>query len=144
MYVEHVLSIISSLFKYLDEDKLERLKKKFSENEFEKTDRLMEHYQNFHQRVVKFDKKVKEGKVTLDEENLYLERLDAGYFGLQQICIMLAYISSNEDVKKRIALHLHQRSLSLKDIVVVLKDYIENVESEDEKKRVSELLKNLS
>lgn len=144
MYVEHVLSIISSLFKYLDEDKLERLKKKFSENEFEKTDRLMEHYQTFHQRVVRFDRKVREGLVNMNEDQLYLERLDAGYFGLQQICIMLGYISTNEDIKKRIALHLNQRSLSLQDVIVVLKDYIQNAESDEEKKRVSELLKNLT
>lgn len=123
--------------------KPKRFLNKFMESNFEKTDRLMDHYFTFQQKVIKFDKKVQDGTLKkilgdVDDDTIFIERLNAGFFALQQICIILGFIAQNESIKNRIQLHLNQRNASIDDIIMVLKEY----KGEEEDAFIQSLIKN--
>jgi beta-catenin-like protein 1 len=98
--IEHITNSIVSLFLHLKGNSRQRLLSKFSENNFEKIERLLELFQKYARRVQAVDERYQElDDSDRDDEEIYLERLDAGLFTLQLVCLLLAYaISTSEEV----------------------------------------------
>uniref|UniRef100_A0A670ZLC7 Beta-catenin-like protein 1 n=2 Tax=Pseudonaja textilis TaxID=8673 RepID=A0A670ZLC7_PSETE len=155
---EHVCSILASLLRNLRSQQRTRLLNKFTENDSEKVDRLMELYFKYLDAVQVADKKiegekhdmVRRGEIIDDdtEEEFYLRRLDAGLFVLQLICYIMAEIS-NAGIPQGGERGLEGPSLSLTAAPNLPAEYAENIGDgknseflESEQKRIMELLEN--
>ncbi|XP_078508240.1 beta-catenin-like protein 1 [Lissotriton helveticus] len=158
---EHVCSIMASLLRNLKGQQRTRLLNKFTENDSEKVDRLMELHFKYLDAMHVADKKiegekhdmVKRGEILTDEieDEFYLRRLDAGLFVLQLICNIMAEISNAgiPQIRQRVHQILNMRGSSIKIVRHILKDYAENIGDgksqefrESEQKRIIELLEN--
>lgn len=82
---------------------MDRLINKFVENDFEKVDRMIELHEKYFNAVKEFDKTMEKSKkkTSLSDEEIYLERLDAGLFTLQLVDLSITYaaISTPSDGK---------------------------------------------
>ncbi|XP_030068463.1 beta-catenin-like protein 1 isoform X2 [Microcaecilia unicolor] len=158
---EHVCSILASLLRNLKGQQRTRLLNKFTENDSEKVDRLMELHFKYLDAMQVADKKiegekhdmVRRGEIIDDdiEDEFYLRRLDAGLFVLQLICYIMAEISnaSITQIRQRVHQILSMRGSSLKIVRHILKEYAENIGDgksqefrESEQKRIMDLLEN--
>ncbi|XP_054247861.1 beta-catenin-like protein 1 [Indicator indicator] len=158
---EHVCSILASLLRNLRGQQRTRLLNKFTENDSEKVDRLMELYFKYLDAMQAADKKidgekhdmVRRGEIIDDdmEDEFYLRRLDAGLFVLQLICYIMAEICNANvpQVRQRVHQILNMRGSSIKIVRHILKEYAENIGDgknqefrESEQKRILDLLEN--
>ncbi|XP_015278264.1 PREDICTED: beta-catenin-like protein 1 [Gekko japonicus] len=158
---EHVCSILASLLRNLRGQQRTRLLNKFTENDSEKVDRLMELYFKYLDAMQVADKKiegekhdmVRRGEIIDDdlEDEFYLRRLDAGLFVLQLICYIMAEICSSNiaQIRQRVHQILNMRGSSIKIVRHIIKEYAENIGDgknpefqESEQKRIAELLEN--
>ncbi|KAK9405038.1 beta-catenin-like 1 [Crotalus adamanteus] len=133
MSPEHVCSILASLLRNLRAQQRTRLLNKFTENDSEKVDRLMELYFKYLDAMQVADKKiegekhdmVRRGEIIDDdmEEEFYLRRLDAGLFVLQLICYIMAEISnaSIPQIRQRVHQILNMRGSSIKIVRHIIK-----------------------
>lgn len=85
---EHVASIISSMLRNCKGPQRQRMLSKFSENDFEKVDRLVELHLKYSEKVDAIDNDLENGYVDAQEEEdeemaNYLRRLSGGLFTLQ-------------------------------------------------------------
>ncbi|KAM5135138.1 beta-catenin-like protein 1 [Mantella aurantiaca] len=167
---EHVCSIMASLLRNLRGQQRTRLLSKFTENDCEKVDRLMELYFKYLDAVRLADKKiegekhdmVRRGEILDDdlEDEFYLRRLDAGLFLLQLLCYIIAEICNSNlpqvttatggEVRQRVMQILTMRGSSIKIMRHVLKEYSESIGDgksaefrESEQKRILDLLETL-
>ncbi|EFJ40460.1 hypothetical protein VOLCADRAFT_69464, partial [Volvox carteri f. nagariensis] len=119
----------------------ERLLAKFVENEFEKTDRLMELLFRYQSRVRAEERRLAEALAEaeeneqareVDEEELLLARLDAGLFTLQQCCLIFGNLWATGDVglRKRLLALLHQKGQTLGPVREVLLEYYNSIGDE--------------
>eukprot|EP00271_Cylindrocystis_brebissonii_P004227 TRINITY_DN15853_c0_g1_i1.p1 TRINITY_DN15853_c0_g1~~TRINITY_DN15853_c0_g1_i1.p1 ORF type:complete len:561 (+),score=122.73 TRINITY_DN15853_c0_g1_i1:530-2212(+) len=148
---ERVISIIASLFGGLSRGpRRDRLLSKFTESEFEKTDRLMELYVRYSDKVMDEDRRqaaeaARDLEMSADER--YLAKLDAGLFTLQLLALIFAHIwtAALPGSQERIDLLLHQHKLSrvdLKDALQVYHDNVGDADGSDEMdKRRSKIVK---
>merc|ERR1719350_2592724 len=129
---EHVISILASLFKNVTSTnnglkQRERILAKFTENDHEKVDRLMEVHDKYLAKVEESDKAIdREVRMMakdpeqepLTDEEIYLKRLDGGLFCLQQIDYIILEICScgASTVKQRVLQILNLRGGSLKTV----------------------------
>ncbi|XP_044311046.1 beta-catenin-like protein 1 [Varanus komodoensis] len=158
---EHVCSILASLLRNLRGQQRTRLLNKFTENDSEKVDRLMELYFKYLDAMQAADKKiegekhdmVRRGEIIDDdmEDEFYLRRLDAGLFALQLVCYVMAEICSASipQIRQRVHQILNMRGSSVKIVRHIIKEYAENIGDgknpefrESEQKRIVELLEN--
>jgi beta-catenin-like protein 1 len=104
--LEHILGIIISLFKNLPQDDIQRLRliRKFSDENFEKVDRLFDLLEHYHARDAMTQTEIETEKEQLDEEDLadmadqfYIRRLDAGLFTLQRICLAIVVLCEEDE-----------------------------------------------
>uniref|UniRef100_A0A8C6PDZ7 Beta-catenin-like protein 1 n=1 Tax=Nothobranchius furzeri TaxID=105023 RepID=A0A8C6PDZ7_NOTFU len=119
---EHVCSVIASMLRNLKSQQRTRLHNKFTENDCEKVDRLMELYFKYLEAVQQADKRiegekhemVRRGEILDDsmEDEFYLRRLDAGLFVLQLLCYIMVEIS-NSGISQ---VHTHKHTLTLAKI----------------------------
>ncbi|KAM4623259.1 beta-catenin-like protein 1 isoform 2-T2 [Discoglossus pictus] len=159
---EHVCSILASLLRNLKGQQRTRLLSKFTENDSEKADRLLELYFKYLDAVRVADKKiegekhdmVRRGEILDDdlEEEFYLRRLDAGLFLLQLLCYITAEIcnAGTPQIRQRVLQILNMRGSSIKIMRHILKEYSESIGDgksaefrESEQKRIQELLETL-
>ncbi|KAI8812262.1 Catenin-beta-like protein [Cladochytrium replicatum] len=157
---EHIVSIIVSLFKYLSASDTStaplrlRLLSKFTEEGFEKVDRLVEMFFAYDQRVAISDRKrqAEERADELDEEDedeKYLRRLDAGLFVLQLVALILARACCDQSQSDESRTGIVQRSRILLDrggysfakVAEILKEYGQNLgdsadENNEERKEI--------
>ncbi|SCZ92549.1 BZ3500_MvSof-1268-A1-R1_Chr5-2g07967 [Microbotryum saponariae] len=153
---EHLLSILSSLLTSLASDSPQRLRllSKFVEADYEKLDRLIDLREETESRVNAGDGDDEFGE--LDEDELYLEKLERGLFSLQLIDYILAWMTMEDDgAREHILMMLARRNKSFDDIIRVLSEYRDNIgegaakteEKEgseiDEAEEQREILKNL-
>ncbi|KYN10628.1 Beta-catenin-like protein 1 [Trachymyrmex cornetzi] len=145
---EHVISIIASMLKNCKGQQRQRLLSKFTENDFEKVDRLMELHFKYLEKVEEVEKKhltdisksEKFKKLMFsifyfyhkedeDEEESYLRRLDGGLFILQLVDYVLleACTGCPPAVKQRVTRILAQRRASLKTIRHIMREYAGNL-----------------
>ncbi|KAL2103905.1 hypothetical protein ACEWY4_000773 [Coilia grayii] len=158
---EHVCSIIASMLRNLKAQQRSRLLSKFTENDCEKVDRLMEIHFKYLEAVQQADKRiegekhdiVRQGEILDDgmEDEFYLRRLDAGLFVLQLICYIMVEICSAgiSQVQQRVYQILNLRGGSTKVVRHIMREYAENMgqgKSEDtvqnEQRRIMELVEN--
>uniref|UniRef100_A0A8C0IMD3 Catenin beta like 1 n=1 Tax=Chelonoidis abingdonii TaxID=106734 RepID=A0A8C0IMD3_CHEAB len=158
---EHVCSILASLLRNLRGQQRTRLLNKFTENDSEKVDRLMELHFKYLDAMQVADKKiegekhdmVRRGEIINDdmEDEFYLRRLDAGLFILQLICYIMAEICNANvpQIRQRVHQILNMRGSSIKIVRHIIKEYAENIGDgknqefrESEQKRILELLEN--
>ncbi|KAJ6655571.1 hypothetical protein lerEdw1_005042, partial [Lerista edwardsae] len=151
---EHVCSILASLLRNLRGQQRTRLLSKFTENDSEKVDRLMELYFKYLDAMQAADKKiegekhvglspqvrprpaslqdmVRRGEIIDDdmEDEFFLRRLDAGLFVLQLICYIMAEIcnASIPQIRQRVHQILNMRGSSIKIVRHIIKEYAENI-----------------
>jgi beta-catenin-like protein 1 len=89
------MTIMASLFKSGNRDHRLRLCLKFSENDFEKLDRLLEMHDQYTAKMALADKQYNQNRddeEVEDEDERYLNRLDKGLFTLQLVDLVAAYI----------------------------------------------------
>lgn len=130
--MEHMISLLVSLMNNIDK---KRFINKFVENEFEKTDKLMDSFFYYRDKVTIFEKSVSDGILDkiyqdVDEDLIYIEKLNNGYSVLQNIVSILCVISENENIKKRILLQLDQRSMDVSSIEKILNEYQKHTDDE--------------
>ncbi|EFN77862.1 beta-catenin-like protein 1 isoform X2 [Harpegnathos saltator] len=123
---EHVVSIIASMLRNCKGQQRQRLLSKFTENDYEKVDRLMELHFKYLEKVEEVEKNGKEDE---DEEESYLRRLDGGLFILQLVDYVLleACTGCPPAVKQRVTRILAQRRASLKTIRHIMREYAGNL-----------------
>uniref|UniRef100_A0A8C0D7N5 Catenin beta like 1 n=1 Tax=Balaenoptera musculus TaxID=9771 RepID=A0A8C0D7N5_BALMU len=158
---EHVCSILASLLRNLRGQQRTRLLNKFTENDSEKVDRLMELHFKYLDAMQVADKKiegekhdmVRRGEIIDNdiEDEFYLRRLDAGLFVLQHICYIMAEICNANvpQIRQRVHQILNMRGSSIKIVRHIIKEYAENIGDgrspefrESEQKRILGLLEN--
>ena len=112
-----LLEVIYNIFRIFYR---QRLLAKFTENDHEKVERLMELHFKYLERVELAEDKIeREGLDKIeDEEEIYLRRLSGGLFSLQLIDYIVADSSSSgaASVKQRVLKILNQRNASIKTI----------------------------
>jgi len=128
---EHIVSMIVSLFRYLTASTLDRLISKFTERDYEKVDRIIELHEKYYNAVKETDKKFQNQELELSEEEIYLEKLDAGLFTLQLTDLVIAFACNytpldgkNTGIKERLQEVLHVRNKSVNEIKVILDEYL--------------------
>uniref|UniRef100_A0A0A9XX76 Beta-catenin-like protein 1 n=1 Tax=Lygus hesperus TaxID=30085 RepID=A0A0A9XX76_LYGHE len=130
---EHVVSIIASMLRNCRGPQRARLLSKFTENDHEKVDRLLELHFKYIEKVDAVDNEVEQilnsKEQEMDEDEIYLKRLEGGLFTLQLIdYIMLEICASGPpSVKQRVTLILNQRGASLKTIRHIMREYAGNL-----------------
>ena len=104
---------------------------KFTENDHEKVERLMELHFKYLERVeLAEDKIAREGLDKYeDEEEIYLRRLSGGLFSLQLIdyIVVDSCSSGASSIKQRVLKILNQRNASIKTIRNIIREYAGNV-----------------
>ncbi|TRY98616.1 hypothetical protein DNTS_005290 [Danionella cerebrum] len=158
---EHVCSIIASMLRNLRGQQRSRLLSKFTENDYEKVDRLMELHFKYLEAVQLATRRiegekhemVRRGEILDDamDEEFYLRRLDAGLFVHQLICYVMVEICAAgiQPLQQRVHQILNLRGGSVKVVQHILREYAENIGDgkseefkESEQKRIMELLEN--
>jgi beta-catenin-like protein 1 len=104
----HTLGILSSLFTNLPSDSPTRIRllAKFVENNYEKTDKLLDIRTSAQTRLTVVDREIDAEKEALlraadeigsEEDAWYLQRLDGGLYTLQTVDYILAWIIMEDD-----------------------------------------------
>ncbi|KAL8277930.1 hypothetical protein RQP46_009749 [Phenoliferia psychrophenolica] len=124
---EHILSVIASLLTSLASDSPSRLRllSKFVEGDYEKVDRLVELREEIEGRI---SAATSVTDPDLDEDEIYLEKLDYGLFSLQLVDYAIAWLCMEDDgVRDHIKMLLSRKDKSLDDVIRVLTEYRNNL-----------------
>ncbi|GAA5993172.1 hypothetical protein JCM10908_001323 [Rhodotorula pacifica] len=126
--IEHILAIVSSLFTSLPSDSPPRMRllAKFVENDYEKIDRLLEIREELETKIARgVDPALAR---EMDEDELYLEKLENGLFALQLADYVAAWVCMEDDgARDHVKMLLSRRDQSLNNIVSVLDEYASNI-----------------
>lgn len=125
---EHVVSIIASMLRNCKGAQRQRMLAKFTENDYEKVDRLIELHLKYLEKVDAVDDELesqqRNPEMTEEEEadDNYLKRLSSGLFTLQLIdYVILEICSTSEAIKQRVLQILNMRGGSIKTIRHVMR-----------------------
>ncbi|CAG9782922.1 unnamed protein product [Diatraea saccharalis] len=126
---EHVVSIIASMLRNCQGSQRQRLLAKFTENDLEKVDRLLELHFKYMDKVDRTEKEMEQEQEDLDDDAQYLKRLSGGLFTLQLIdrIILEVCIAGPPTIKQRVQRVLSLRGGSLKIIRHVMREYAGNL-----------------
>ncbi|XP_034489311.1 beta-catenin-like protein 1 isoform X1 [Drosophila innubila] len=132
---EHVCSVIASMLRNCKGTQRQRMLAKFTENDHEKVDRLLELHLKYLAKVEAIDREIdqqpkQDSGIDEDEEaeNNYIKRLTGGLFTLQRIDYILLEVSATtETVKQRVLQILNLRSASMKTIRSIMREYAGNL-----------------
>ncbi|KAL4132573.1 hypothetical protein QTP88_009697 [Uroleucon formosanum] len=132
---EHVISIIANMLRNCRGTQRQRLMTKFSENDMEKVDRLMELHFKYMEKVEMIDAAIDEKNMgEEDEDEIYLKRLNGGLFSLQLVdYITLEVCNSSPNIKKRVTHILNMRGGTLKTIRQIMREYAGNLGEDGDK-----------
>lgn len=124
------MCIILSLLRNFSQRDVQRLRliRKFTEDDYEKVDRLLEmkeHYESADKRV---QAEIEEQKKELEEDefeeyadDFYLRRLDAGLFTLQRVCLVIAALSAEDNgIKQRTLMLLKRQGSDISSVFAIL------------------------
>jgi hypothetical protein len=144
---EHMLAVIVSLSKSLEDGHLQRLVAKFAENDFEKVDRTLELYEKFREKLKvrmcarrracallmrassrlaaqRAEERNAAAWSALDEDELYAERLGAGLAPLHSAALLLAFlhtpVAAAVGATGRAQQLLKQQNISAVDVLELL------------------------
>ena len=142
---EHVVAVVASLLKNCKGSQKQRILSKFIEADHEKVERLMELHFKYMDRLSFTEERLRRSQ-DLDEDEVYLERLNGGLYTLQLIDYVIVDASANgaASVKQRVHQILNQRKASVKAIRNVIREYAgtlgdENDGGNEEEQRTREL-----
>ena len=136
---EHILGILVSLFTNIPSETSNRIRllKKFVENDYEKVDKLLEFKSNSENRLNKFFNNHDFNE--LDEDDIYLQKLEFGLFSLQLSSYILAWLIMEDDgIKDHIQLLLQRNGQTFNNIIEVLKEYSDNMGDEKQNEELSQ------
>lgn len=168
---EHLISMLNTLLRYFDatyhdekqgqdrdvsmeasyvQETRDRILVKFTEKDLEKTRRIMRAFFAYYDRVREFDAQVLSGALEeilgkdIDDGEIYIERLSAGLFVLQQIiCVIGDVMINNADIHHFILNQLERRGVAFEEIIIFLKEYMSNNSNVSERKRVKRIVEQL-
>lgn len=128
---EHVTSIIASMLRNCRGSQRQRLISKFTENDHEKVDRLLELHFKYLDKVEAIDSAIDESAEE-DEDAVYLKRLEGGLFTLQLVDYIIVDVcaAGPASIKQRVMQILNLRGASLKTIRHVMREYAGNLGDE--------------
>ncbi|XP_040580272.1 beta-catenin-like protein 1 [Lepeophtheirus salmonis] len=135
---ERTVSIVSSLLRNIRTGtQRQRLLAKFTENDFEKVDRLLEMHFKYLEKVDATERLLLRQKEDLDEDETYLRRLEGGLFTLQLVDYIIMEIccnsgASTSNIKARVHQILNQRNANVKTIRNIVREYAGNLGQEQE------------
>uniref|UniRef100_A0A5K3FNV3 Beta-catenin-like protein 1 n=3 Tax=Mesocestoides corti TaxID=53468 RepID=A0A5K3FNV3_MESCO len=136
---EHIISIVAALLRQCTGQFLQRVLAKFTENEHEKVDRLVELHFQYHDRVTKANAKIESLRQRLSnrpdvsseelEEIVELKRMDSGLLSLQLIDVSLLDIAVNGQPSIFPCLQrlMKMRGASTSALVQTVRDYAESL-----------------
>lgn len=129
---EHVCSIIASMLRNCRGSQRQRLVSKFTENDHEKVDRLLELHFKYLEKVENIEATLDEDE---DEDSVYLKRLESGLFTLQLVDYIIVEVcaAGAASIKQRVTQMLNMRGASLKTIRHVMREYAGNLGDEGDK-----------
>ncbi|CDS13681.1 hypothetical protein LRAMOSA05855 [Lichtheimia ramosa] len=129
---EHTMCIILSLMRNLSREDVGRLRliRKFTEDDYEKVDRLLEMKEFYESRDIRVREEIEKDAKELDEEEreemseeFYLRRLDAGLFTLQRVCLVIAALcKEDEGVKARTMMLLKRQGSEISSIFRIIEE----------------------
>ncbi|XP_050069328.1 beta-catenin-like protein 1 [Anopheles maculipalpis] len=129
---EHIVSIIASMLRNCKGSQRQRLLSKFTENDFEKVERLMELHRKYLDKVEAMDREIDQEMRVDDEDEpdddmVYVKRLSGGLFTLQLVDYVILEISCTDVVKQRVLKILNLHNGSMKMIRNVMREYAGNL-----------------
>ncbi|XP_061197416.1 beta-catenin-like protein 1 [Saccostrea echinata] len=136
---EHITNIIASLLRNCQGTQRQRLLSKFTENDHEKVERLLELHFKYLDKVRLIDTEIEQEKHRLKmrgedmdedmEDEFYIRRLDAGLFTLQLVDYIMLEISvtGGSSIKQRVMQILNMRGGSVKSIRSIMREYAGNI-----------------
>ncbi|CAH1966000.1 unnamed protein product [Acanthoscelides obtectus] len=129
---EHVCSIIASMLRNCKGSQRQRLISKFTENDHEKVDRLLELHFKYLEKVDAIDSALNEEETEDDDDSIYLKRLEGGLFTLQLVDYIILEVCNcgSPSIKQRAVQILNLRGASLKTIKHVMREYAGNLGDE--------------
>ncbi|KAF8505761.1 DUF1716-domain-containing protein [Russula emetica] len=140
----HTLGILSSLFTNLPSDSATRIRllAKFVENNYEKTDKLLDIRTSAQTRLTVVDREIDAEKEALlgaadeiggeEEDTWYLRRLDGGLYTLQTVDYILAWVIMEDDgIRDHVRQMLNRRNKSFLDIVSTLRIFRDNIDERE-------------
>lgn len=143
---EHVTSIVQSLCRYCTGTPVARVLNKFVESNFEKLERLLEMHEEYHRSVQEADQERDQGLAQKidrelevnEEEQLFLDRCDAGLFTLQQVDLILVRLVNmgNRQATEEIGKLMDVKGVKLEEIKKIVLEYCTNLGQEAQEERV--------
>lgn len=116
----------------LSQDDVQRLRliKKFTEDEYEKVDRLLEMKEFYENKDERVREEIEKEKKELDEEDIeemeeefYLRRLNAGLFTLQRICLVIAALSKEDKgIRERTLMLLKRHGKNISSVFRIIEE----------------------
>lgn len=122
-FVEHIVSVIASMLKSCRGSQRTRLLTKFTENDHEKTDRLMELHFKYFDKLRVIDAQLQRNDDEEDEDEMYLKRLEGGLFTLQLVDYIMMEVcaSGAATIKQRVLHTLNLRGGTVKTIREIMR-----------------------
>ncbi|XP_058130373.1 beta-catenin-like protein 1 [Anopheles ziemanni] len=128
---EHIVSIIASMLRNCKGSQRQRLLAKFTENDYEKVERIMELHRKYLDKVEAMDREIDQQMRADDEEQdddmTYVKRLSGGLFTLQLVDYIILEISCTDVVKQRVVKILNLHNGSMKMIRNVMREFAGNL-----------------
>eukprot|EP01117_Protostelium_nocturnum_P015016 TRINITY_DN5780_c0_g1_i1.p1 TRINITY_DN5780_c0_g1~~TRINITY_DN5780_c0_g1_i1.p1 ORF type:complete len:530 (+),score=240.99 TRINITY_DN5780_c0_g1_i1:181-1590(+) len=115
---EHIASCIVSLLNQLKGESLDRLLSKFSENNGEKIDRLVELHEKYTVKLARAEKEFAAEEEEEEESELYLKKLDAGLFTLELVDQIIDRVHSIN--KEQVEEKMKKRGQSMESVKKIL------------------------
>ncbi|KAG1449762.1 hypothetical protein G6F46_007877 [Rhizopus delemar] len=115
---EHITCIILSLLRNLRQEDVQRMRVilKFTEDDYEKVDRLIEMKDQYEKKDNQVKQELAEAQRSLSPEDyeeyeadFYIRRLNAGLFILQRVCLLIAVLSEESEGVREKAIMLLKR-----------------------------------
>ncbi|ESN93775.1 hypothetical protein HELRODRAFT_186075 [Helobdella robusta] len=140
---EHIVSIVASLVQNSEGSQRQRLLNKFTENDHEKVDRLMELHFKYLQRAEAVEADIEKQREAIqsqgrsltadDEDEFYMNKLEAGLFTLQLVdyIIVEACLLCPDTVRGRVMQILNLRGGTVQTIKNIMKEYASSIGSVD-------------
>ncbi|CAO3698956.1 hypothetical protein G6F70_007269 [Rhizopus microsporus] len=129
---EHIACIILSLLRNLAHGDVQRMRVvlKFTEDDYEKVDRLIEMKDQYEKRDNQVREDLENAKKTLSEEDyeefeadFYIRRLDAGLFTLQRVCLLIAALSEeSEGVREKAQMLLKRNGQDMLSVFKIIEE----------------------
>lgn len=130
--LEHISCIILSLLRHLTQEDVQRMRLllKFTEDDYEKVDRLVEMKEQYENKDEAVKKELEDAKGVLDQEDFedfeadfYVRRLDAGLFTLQRVCLLIAALSEeNKGVREKASMLLKRKGQDMLSVFKIIEE----------------------